>query len=449
MSKAELESKHLAELHALARDAGISGYRMLPREQLVEELLVHGDAAGSEGDDGKADAGERRPRRRRRGRRGGEGRDRDRDREKEPAAEGADAAPEREEPEEAEGEEVTGILDVLPQGHGFTRLSGLDPAEDDVYVSASQIRRCELRPGDEVTGIAREPRRGERHRALVRVERVNGAEPSADREDAFEKLTPVPPHRHIALHAEPDDVLVRAVHLLAPLAYGQRVLVRARPRSGRTTLLRGLAQAILAAPDAPGVIALLVDERPEEVTEWRRLVPEAEIAAAAADLEPADQVRHAELAVARARRRAEGGEDVVLLIDSLTRLGVAERDPAAIKPFFGAGRELEEEGSGSLTVIATVLSGTDDGDAAASAVETTESATVVLDADLAAAGVVPAIDVAATGVAREETLRDAEELEAVRALRESLRGMAPEEAARALAERVRASGSNSELLASL
>jgi transcription termination factor Rho len=446
MSKAELESKHLAQLHALAAEAGIEGYRKLPREQLVEELLVHGDSASREtesGGRGSEEEGERPARRRRRGRRGGAGRQREREPEERPEPEGA------REGEDSGGEEVSGILDVLPQGHGFARLSGLDPTEDDVYVSASQIRRCELRAGDEVTGMARDPRRGERHRALVRIERVNGAEPATEREDAFEKLTPIPPHRRIPLHAEADDLLVRSVDLLAPLAYGQRVLVRARPRSGRTTLLRGLAQAILAAPDAPSVIVLLVDERPEEVTEWRRLVPEAEIAAAAADLEPADQVRHAELAVSRARRRAEAGEDVVLLVDSLTRLGVAERDPAAVKPFFGAGRELEEEGSGSLTVIATVLTGTDDGDDVASAVETTESSTIVLDPDLAAAGVVPALDVAATGVAREDTLREADELEALRRLRAELREMPPEEAARALAERVRSSGSNSELLGSL
>ena len=446
MSKAELESKHLAQLHALALAAGIDGYRKLPREQLVEELLVHGEAASSRGAESEGEEpdeveGRSRPRR---SRRGGAGRRR------EPEAEGGDeAGPSAPEREEAEGEEITGILDVLPQGHGFARLGGLDPADDDVYVSASQIRRCELRAGDEVTGIARDPRRGERHRALVRVERVNGAEPATEREDSFEKLTPVPPHRRIALHAESGDVLVRAVDLLSPLAYGQRVLVRARARSGRTTLLRGLAQAILAAPDPPRVIVLLVDERPEEVTEWRRLVPEAEIAAAAADLEPADQVRHAELAVSRARRRAESGEDVVLLIDSLTRLGVAARDPAAVKPYFGAGRELEEEGSGSLTVIATVLTGTDDGDGAAAAVETTESSTIVLDPELAAAGVVPALDVAATSAAREESLRDAEELGALRSLRAELREMPASDAARALAERVRSSDSNSELLASL
>jgi transcription termination factor Rho len=447
MSKAELESKHLAELHALAAKAGIPRYRMLPREQLVEELLVHGDANSSpateEEAEEKAPAEERPARRRRRGRRGGGERQR-----REPA-EDEGAREEKAEAEEAEAEEVTGVLDVLPQGHGFARLGGLEPGEEDVYVSASQIRRCELRPGDEVTGLARPPRRGERHRALVRVEKVNGDEPAADREDSFDQLTPVPPSRRIPLHAERDDVLVRAADLLAPLAYGQRVLVLAAPRSGRTTLLRGLVQAIIAAPEAPSVVVLLVDERPEEVTEWRRLVPDAEIAAAAADLEPADQVRHAELAIARARRRAEAGEDVVFVVDSLTRLGVAHRDPAAVKPLFGSGRELEEEGSGSLTVIATVLTGTDDGDGAAEAVETTENSTLALDPELAAAGTVPALDAARSGVSREETLRDPDELEAARKLRERLRDKSPAEAAEELAGMIRGSESNSELLRSL
>ena len=137
------------------------------------------------------------------------------------------------------------MLEITPQRYGFLRLAGLSPSEDDVYISASQVRRCELRPGDEVSGPAREPRRGERHRALVHVDRVNGEEPLADRPE-FDALTPIPPKRRIALDRAGSDVLTRAVDLLAPLAFGQRVLVRAAPRSGRTTLLRGIARAIAA-----------------------------------------------------------------------------------------------------------------------------------------------------------------------------------------------------------
>jgi transcription termination factor Rho len=417
VSKEDLASEHLARLHARAAALGVPGYRLLRRDQLVEEIVAR---------DGEASA--------------------------EPAVnEPAVKEPTEKKPveEEPAGEPVTGVLDIVPAGHGFLRLTGLERDPADVYISASQIRRCELRAGDRVEGPARPPRRGERHPALVRVDAVNGEEPGEERAAGFEELTPIAPHRRIPLAPEADDVLVRAVDLLAPLAFGQRVLVISEPRSGRTTLLRGLVGAIGAAENPPGVIVLLVDERPEEVTEWRREAPGAEIAAAPADLEPEDQVRHAELALARAKRRTESGEDVVVVIDSLTRLGIAYRDPMEIKPAFGAGRELEEEGFGSLTVIATVLRGVEEGEGALEAVQTTENSTVVLDAGLAAAGVVPAIDVSRTVAVGEERLRGAAELEATRRLREELRGSDPRAAAEALGERIRSSASNAELLSSL
>ncbi len=421
MTRAELESTHIAELHALAAEAEVPRYRGMRREQLIEALL--GEEHGEDGQEAP------RPRRRRRGRRGGQ------------ASDGAPA-----DQEEEEGEEVAGVIDIVAQGHGFVRLEGLDPRPGDVYVSASQIRRCELRAGDEVSGPAREPRRGERHRALIKVDRVNGAEPAEQRGTAFEELVPVAPDRRMELEIDPSDVLVRAADLLAPLAYGQRVLVRAAPRSGRTTLLRGLVEAIAAAADPPGIVVLLVDERPEEVTEWKRRVGKAEIAAAAADLEPADQIRHAELAMARAKRRAESGEDVVLIVDSLTRLGVAYGDPAAVKPVFGAGRETEDEAAGSLTVIATVLGETEDSDDVLAAVETTENVLLSLDPGLAAAGIIPALDVAACAVSGEESLRTQPELAAARRLRAELRERSVAEAAALLRERIESSPSNAELL---
>jgi transcription termination factor Rho len=449
VSDADLKKLPLAELHARAAELGVPRYRMLRREELIEELQARdGDDAASERAEPEAEAEkEAKPARSRRRRK------------PKPSDEPEDEAePEEEdepegEPEPEEGrtdeEEVSGILDVVPAGHGFLRLQGLEPDPDDVYISASQIRRCELRPGDEVSGPARPPRRGERHRALVRVDKANGEEPGEERTDGFDALTPIAPHRRIPLAPDPDDVLTRAVDLIAPLAYGQRVLVVSEPHSGRTTLLRGLVRSLGAADPAPGVIVLLVDERPEEVTEWKRRAEGVEIAAAAADLDAEDQVRHAELALARAKRRAEAGEDVVVVVDSLTRLGVAYRDPIAVKPLFGAGRELEEDGSGSLTVIATVLRGTEDGEVAIEGVETTENATIVLDAGLARAGVVPALDVHASGTVGEETLREPDELEAVRRLRDELPEDDPRAAAEQLAERIRSSASNAELLSSL
>jgi transcription termination factor Rho len=418
MAEGELADKHLAELHALAARAGVPRYRMLRREELIERIAELGGGEVSV--------------------------------EAPPA--GPEAAPSEPEPEaapaerEPETEPVSGVLDILPQRYGFLRLTGLQPAVDDVYISASQIRRCELRPGDEVSGPARPPGRSERYRALVHVDLVNGSEPAAeDGRPDFDQLTAVAPRRRIALDPDPTDLLTRAVDLLVPLAYGERVLVRAEPRSGRTTLLRGLTGAIRSAGEGPRLVVLLIDERPEEATAWREALPDAEIAAATADMSPRDQARIAEFALNRAKRRAEAGDDVVLIVDSLSRLAVAHRDTAAAKALFGAGRELAEEGAGSLTVIATAL----EGDEVAEAVATTENALITLDASLAAAGVFPALRPDRCGVSNEEALRGPEELDAVRRLRASLAGLDPEVAASTLRERFESSPTNAELLGAL
>ena len=366
----ELSELHLAELHARAAEAGIAGYRLLRREELIERL----------------EGGAERPRRRR-GRRGGRG-----GRERLTAGgEASQRAPRRErerrEPDREDApdatEEVTGILELTRQRHGFLRLGGLGGRDDDVYVSASQVRRCELRPGDEVTGPAREPRRGERHRALVHVDKVNGTDPQEEGRADFDSLTPQPPARRIDL---PEDAgpQARAVDRLAPLAFGQRVLLRSDPRSGRTSLLRELGAAIQAAGEA-ALIVLLIDERPEEVPAWQRELPGAELALAPADLPPGEQVRIAELAVERGRRAAEAGVDAVLVCDSLTRLAVAADGVAEVKRLFGSGRDFAEEEAGSLTVIATILDEGEDGGLAERAVATTESSLVNLDEVIAEA----------------------------------------------------------------
>jgi transcription termination factor Rho len=412
----ELEQAHISELHALAAEAGVERYRLLRRTELLDALRERGVVKAPDGNgDGAAD--ER----------------------------GADVeeAPRRE-PAEA-GEPVTGILDVMPQRYGFLRLRGLEPADGDVYISASQIRRCELRTGDEVSGPARDPRRGERHRALIHVDAVNGAAPGDQARTDFDELTPVPPSRRLPLEGAGDGaeaLLLRAADLLAPLAFGQRVLVSAAPRSGRTTLLRGLARALDAA-SGPELLVLLIDERPEEATRWRRALPEARLAIATAEMSGPEQAGVAELALARAKRLAEAGADAVLIVDSLSRLAAARGRVDAAKALFGAGRDTEEEGAGSLTIVATVFD-----DDVAEAVETTESALIALDPELAARGVVPALDPGRTGVSGEEELRDPAELDAARRLRGLLSDLEPEEAARMLRERIEGSPSNAELLAS-
>jgi transcription termination factor Rho len=408
----KLQDLHLADLHAQAAKLGVPGYRLLRREQLVAEIEGRGDELGPEPE------------------------------------------PERERLEDEETTEVVGVLEVTPQRYGFLRFRDLEAESDDVYVSASQIRRCELRSGDEVAGPARPPRRGERHRALVHVDRVNGGEPQADGRTAFENLTPVLPSRRLEL-GDSSDTLARAVDLLTPLALGQRVLVMAAPRSGRTTLLRGLASAI-SGRDGAKLIVLLIDERPEEATAWRDALPESEVVSATADLPPEEQVRVAELAADRARRLAERGTDAILIVDSLSRLAVASAssggrgsDVAEVKALFGSGRELQEEGAGSVTVIATVVDGAEDEGAAERAVVTTESSLIALDAGLAAAGTFPALRPGECRVSNEDELRSAEELAAIRRLRSLLTDLDPTEAANLLRERIEGSPSNAELLESL
>jgi transcription termination factor Rho len=466
-----LEDAHLADLHELAAERGVPGYRRLRREQLIAEIEARGDAE-EEPEVEAEDVDEPEP-------------DDPYD-EEEPDAGGAEPEPddpyEEEEPEageaepepdsdevvvegalvtdeadeavevdaggvrepDADTEEVDGVLELMPQRFGFLRLHGLEPSDDDVYISASQVRRCELRSGDEVTGPAREPRRGERHRALVHVDLVNGEEPlEADRPD-FDALPPVAPEQRVPPGA---DFLARAVDLLAPLALGQRVLVRSAPRSGRTTLLRSFAD-VAAAADLE-LILLLIDERPEEATGWRERLSDtnAELAIATSDMPPRDQVGLAELALERGRRRAETGADVVLIVDSLSRLAQAAGGVGAVKHLFGSGRNLA--GGGSLTVVGTVLAGAADEGEAERAVITTENATITLDPELAAAGLTPPLRAAECWVSNEEQLRDPSELEAVRGLRSLLADLPPREAANLLRERVEGTATNAELLGSL
>ena len=420
---AQLRDQHLADLHRRARELGVPRYRMLSRDELIESIEER-DEQEPAGREEAVDAGlERRGAEESRG--------------------GQEEEQEEEEKQETDFEVITGVLDRMPQGYGFLRLSGMHEAEGDVYVSASQIRRCELRPGDEVSGPARPPRRGERHRALVRVEAVNGQNPEEERRH-FEDLTPAPPHRRMFAPDAELDPLVRTVDLLGPLGFGQRVLVLAQPRSGRTTLLRALGSAI-AAGDAH-LCVVLADERPEEVPQWEEALPEAEIFAATAEEEPREQVREAELAMGHAKRLAEAGQDVVVLVDSLSRLALGYRDPGRVKRMFGVGRELGEEGAGSLTVIATVLEADDSGSEVREALETTENLLLRLDADLAAKGVFPSLVPQDTRASGEEELRDQDELEKVRRLRAELSDMEPGEAAGALAEQIAATASNAELL---
>ncbi len=454
MADQRLEDRHLAELHELAAKLEVPSFRLLQRDDLVAAIRERGgEEAGSASPDSGSGPTTAPARPRRRGRRR-------RSQAEKPAessrtATTADAARKGEDEADEETEPVEGILDVMPRRYGFLRLSGLESAEGDVYISASQIRRCELLSGDQVGGPARKARRGERHPALVHVDTVNGSEPSETERRTFEDLTPVPPTRRLELGSPSGsaeaDTLLRAVDLLAPLALGQRVLVRAGAKSGRTTLLRGLAGALSGegSSESPIVIVALIDERPEEATRWREQIRGAQLAVATAEMRPGEQVASAELALARAKRLVESGTDVVLIVDSLSRLAVAHDDTGPVKHLFGSGRETKEDDSGSLTVVATLLEEDEDGAGALRAVATTESAVVRLDPELAAAGIFPALDTGATRSGEESELLGDDELEALGRLRERLSGLEGGAAARELADLIGGSADNPALLREL
>lgn len=349
LQRKELEDSPLADLHAIASELGVEGYRALRREDLVAAIL---DVQGGGGDDSSAEtetetAERDRPRRGRgRGRRG-RGRSRgeieDEPEPEEPEGE-VDDEPEAEaeQPDDAdaddgddeEREPVAGTLDVLPNGSGFLRVAD----GSDVYVSPAQIRRCELRPGDELAGPVRPARRNERYPSLVRVETVNGgpAEPPAERPE-FADLTPVHPHEPLAAPAALAGV---------PFGKGSRVAVAGPSGAGATRLLREIVATLAAQPDAPELVVVLAGARPEEVTDWRRET-ETAIYGGSFDRSPDEQAQAAQLAVERAKRIVERGGDAVVVIDTLEAIpvGVARR-------IFGAGRRAEE--GGSLTIVAAV-----------------------------------------------------------------------------------------------
>ncbi|CAA9494570.1 MAG: Transcription termination factor Rho, partial [uncultured Rubrobacteraceae bacterium] len=271
------------------------------------------------------------------------------------------------------GEETvqSGILDVLPDGFGFLRTGGYSQSRGDVYVSTSQIKRFNLRRGDHVVGQIRPAREGEKYPAMVRIETVNGEEPQKGRwRQNFDDLTPLFPQERLRLEWKPNDIAPRVMDLITPIGKGQRGLIVSPPKAGKTTILKQIAQSIAANYPESKLFVLLADERPEEVTDWQRSVQEATVVASTFD-QPADNhIAVAELLLERVRRLVEEGEDVVVILDSITRLARAYNlaapasgrilsggvDSAALYPpkrFFGAARNIED--GGSLTILASAL----------------------------------------------------------------------------------------------
>ncbi len=360
---------------------------------------------------------------------------------------------------------AAGILDVL-DNYAFVRTSGYLAGTDDVYVSLTMVRKYGLRRGDAVTGQVRQPREGERKEKfnpMVKIESVNGQEPDASRHRPdFTRLTPLYPSERLRLETGPTDVVGRVVDLLAPVGKGQRGMIVAPPGSGRTTLLQALAASITANNPECHLMVVLLDERPEEVTDVERTV-KGEVIASTFDRQPTDHTSAAELAVERAKRLVELGHDVVVLLDGITRLTRAYDlaapasgralegglDPQSLHPakkLFGAARNIEN--GGSLTILATAESDS------ASATDQrileefrgTGNHELRLRGDLAARRVFPAVDVVASGTRRVDLLLSAEELAVVETMRRGLAEADPQQALELLLDRVQATQTNYELL---
>ncbi len=333
-----------------------------------------------------------------------------------------------------------GVLEIIQDGIGFLRSTHLLPGPEDVYVSQSQIRRFGLRTGDMVLGHVRPPKDTEKYFGLLRVEAVNGLDPEiAKRRPQYERLTPIYPEEQLKLETEPNILGTRMLDLLAPVGRGQRGLIVSPPKAGKTTVLKQIANGISANYRDIHLMVVLIGERPEEVTDMDRSV-DAEVMAATFDEQEIDQTRVAEMALARAKRLVEGGRDVVILMDSITRLARAYNmvvppsgrtlsggiDPAALYPpkrFFGAARKLEE--GGSLTIVATCLvdTGSRMDDVIYEEFKGTGNMELHLSRKLQERRVFPAFDVERSGTRREELLHSERVLSRVWTLRRMINAL--------------------------
>jgi transcription termination factor Rho len=359
-----------------------------------------------------------------------------------------------------------GILEIVDDGYGFIRRNGLLPSADDVYVPSPMVRRLGLRQGDTIGGVIRAPREGEKFWGMLRIEIVSGTDPeSARQRPHFGDLTPIHPIELINLETVPSNLSQRLINLVNPLGKGQRALIVSPPKAGKTSLLKQIAQGVTANYPEISLMVCLIGERPEEVTDMRRSV-KGEVISSTFD-EPTENHTHvAEMALEIAKRRTEAGADVVVLLDSITRLARAYNlalppsgrtlsggiDPIALYPpkrFFGAARKLEE--GGSLTIIGTCLvdTGSKMDDVIYEEFKGTGNSELVLDRKLAEKRIFPAIDVQRSGTRREELLLDEGTLRMVWTMRRMLSAVGANEGIELLLNRIAKTESNAQFLASL
>ena len=428
------ESLSLATLKDLAKARGLKGVSTLRKPELIERMLQE-DQLENEENNKKAEK-------------------------KEPDKKAEEEEHKRAENESSQshvaaenvqldsGEKANGILEVLPDGYGFIRCENYMPGENDIYVSPSQIRRFNLKTGDIIRGNIRIKTQGEKFSALLYVTSINGFHPSeGQRRYNFEDMTPVFPNERLRMERPGGTVAMRIVDLISPIGKGQRGMIVSPPKAGKTTLLKDVAKSILKNNPDMHLIILLIDERPEEVTDIKEAIRgnNVEVIYSTFDELPEHHKRVSEMVVERARRLVEHKKDVTILLDSITRLARAYNliippsgrtlsgglDPAALhmpKRFFGAARNMRE--GGSLTILATALvdTGSKMDDVIYEEFKGTGNMELVLDRKLQEKRVFPAIDIQKSGTRREDLLLTKEEQEAVYIMRKALNGMKSEDA---------------------
>jgi transcription termination factor Rho len=478
MDEATLRSKKIAELREIARAFKVPGYDKLKKAELLAALTAGGPGDGN----GNAPAAPaEKPKSVRRPRRTSAPAEAAPAAPKDPPAEAAPAARQSEAPKEAAAHpevsresaadsdekknryEVDGILEIADGGFGFLRFHNFLTSEKDVYVSPSQIRRFNLKTGDKINGVSRRPNEGERFGALLYVFKVNGDELkiSIERPD-FDNLTPIFPKERLNLEDGSRDLSMRLINLVAPIGKGQRGLIVAPPKAGKTVLLKKVANTIEKTHPEVELIVLLVDERPEEVTDMQRSIS-GEVIYSTFDEQPQNHVKVAEMVLARAQRLVEHSKDVVILLDSITRLARAYNlvvppsgrtlsgglDPSALykpKKFFGAARKMEE--GGSITILATALveTGSRMDDVIFEEFKGTGNMELHLDRKLSEKRIFPAINLNKSGTRREDLLMDQDELETIWVMRRAMANLGTQDVTEMIIDHLAHTRSNADFI---
>jgi transcription termination factor Rho len=446
MTREMYETLPLSELKQLAKARKLKGVSTLRKNELIDAMLAEDERLG-ESEEAEKPEKEQREERQEYGR-------------QRPDSMKTDFQ------ELDSGLEAKGILEVMADGYGFIRSENFLPGDNDVYVSPSQIRRFNLKTGDMLYGNTRVKSQNEKFSALLYVKSVNGINPDVSaRRPNFENMTPIFPNERIHLERPGGSLAMRIVDLISPIGKGQRGMIVSPPKAGKTTLLKDAAKSVLKNNPEMHLIILLIDERPEEVTDMKETVqgPNVEVIYSTFDEMPEHHRRVSEMVIERAKRLVENKRDVVIFIDSITRLTRAYNqvvppsgrtlsgglDPAALhmpKRFFGAARNMRE--GGSLTILATALvdTGSKMDDVVYEEFKGTGNMELVLDRKLQEKRVFPAIDIAKSGTRREDLLLTKEELEAVNRMRRALNGQKAEEAAENILNMFSHSRSNAELI---